>query len=50
LMGPSWFGSEPMEGVVLRREDGARCKVVRPGFSRRPDHSWVDRRTNECRR
>lgn len=40
LIGPSRFGHQPMEGVVLRRADGARCKVVRPGFSRKPDSEW----------
>lgn len=37
LMGRSRFGSEPMEGVVLRRDDGQRCKVLRPGFVRAGD-------------
>jgi hypothetical protein len=37
LMGRSRFGSEPMEGVVLRDEDGRRCKVLRPGFVRAGD-------------
>lgn len=46
LMGTSRFGSKPMEGVVLRREDGTRCKVIRPGFSRRTDDSWGAGRTN----
>lgn len=32
LMGRSRLGSELMEGVVLRRDDGQRCKVLRPGF------------------
>lgn len=34
LMDTSRFGSNPMEGVVLRRTDGRICKVVRPGFVR----------------
>ena len=38
LMGTSRFGTAPMEGVVLRRDDGARCKVLRPGFVRAGDH------------
>lgn len=39
LMGTSCFATAPMEGVVLRRDDGARCKVLRPGFVRaRDDH------------
>lgn len=37
LMGRSRLGSELMEGVVLRREDGQRCKVLRPGFVRAGD-------------
>jgi len=37
LMGTSRFGTAPMEGVVLRRGDGARCKVLRPGFARAGD-------------
>lgn len=37
LMGRSRFGSELMEGVVLRRGDGQRCKVLRPGFVRAGD-------------
>jgi RNA ligase len=37
LMGRSSFGSEFMEGVVLRRDDGQRCKVLRPGFVRAGD-------------
>lgn len=28
------------EGAVLRRADGRRCKVVRPGFIRRDDAAW----------
>lgn len=37
LIGSSTFGSTPMEGVVLRRDDGQACKVVRPGFVRAGD-------------
>lgn len=37
LMGQSRLGSELMEGVVLRRDDGQRCKVLRPGFVRAGD-------------
>lgn len=37
LMGQSLFGTAPMEGVVLRRGDGPRCKVLRPGFVRACD-------------
>jgi len=48
LLGRSAFGDEAMEGVVLRRPDGSRCKIVRPGFTRRPDGSWDGRRTNRC--
>lgn len=39
-MGQSRFGHQPMEGVVLRRADGARCKVARTGFRRKPDSEW----------
>lgn len=28
------------EGLILRRDDGQRCKVVRPGFTRRDDAAW----------
>lgn len=37
LMGRSRFGSELMEGVVLRKDDGQRSKVLRPGFVRAGD-------------
>lgn len=37
LMGRSRCGSEFMEGAVLRRSDGQRCKVLRPGFIRAGD-------------
>ena len=37
LMGRSRFGSELMEGVVLRKDDGQRCKVLRLGFVRAGD-------------
>lgn len=37
LMGRSRFGSELMEGVVLRRDDGQRSKVLRPDFVRAGD-------------
>lgn len=40
LLGASRFGREPMEGLVIRRPDGARCKIVRPGFVRRSDDEW----------
>lgn len=44
LAGPSRLGSEPMEGVVLRREhDGRlvdRVKWLRPGFRRIDDAAW----------
>lgn len=45
LMGTSRLGSEPMEGVVLRRDDGASCKVLRPGFARAAD-DHIGRRVN----
>ena len=37
LMGRSRLGTELTEGVVLRRDDGQRCKVLRPGFVRADD-------------
>lgn len=37
LLGVSRFGGAPMEGAVLRRDDGPICKVVRPDFERAPD-------------
>lgn len=37
LLGLSKVGSMPMEGGVLRRDDGAMCKVVRRGFVRADD-------------
>jgi len=37
LMVRSRFGLELMEGVVLRRGDGQRCKILRPGFVRAGD-------------
>lgn len=44
LCGVSHFASEPMEGVVVRRErDGVlvdRGKWVRPGFTPKPDAAW----------
>jgi RNA ligase len=48
LLGPSAYSSsDPVEGVVLRREDGQRCKILRPGFVRRSDEDWrMSRRHN----
>ncbi len=46
LIGPSKVGSTFMEGVVLRRDDGAVCKVVRPGFVRAGDDR-IARHRNE---
>lgn len=42
LLGPSAFGSEPMEGVVVRsRQDPSeRAKVLRAGFDRLGDDAW----------
>ncbi len=37
LLGRSRMGSELMEGAVLRRDNGQRCKVLRPGFVRAGD-------------
>jgi len=45
LMVRSRFGSETMEGAVLRR-DGLRCKVVHHGFSRKTDADWAKDRTH----
>ncbi|MDQ2883782.1 MAG: RNA ligase family protein [Actinomycetota bacterium] len=45
LMGRSRLGSELMEGAVLRRDDGQRCKVLRPGFVRAGDTN-IGRRRN----
>jgi hypothetical protein len=45
LIGPSGLGSQPMEGVVIRRDDGQLCKVVRPGFVRAGDDR-IGRRRN----
>jgi hypothetical protein len=47
LLGRSRFSSEAMEGAVLRAPEGARCKVLRPGFVRRDDDDWsASRRHN----
>lgn len=34
LFGPSAYGAPRAEGLVLRLDDGRRCKVVDPGFVR----------------
>ncbi len=39
----AWARGQPPEGVILRRGDGRRCKVVRDGFVRRDDASWRQR-------
>lgn len=44
LLGPSTVGATLMEGIVLRRDDGAVCKVVRPGFVRADDDRIARRR------
>lgn len=44
LLGPSAFGAAQMEGAVLRRADGRRCKVVADGFTRAQDHEIARRR------
>lgn len=44
LLGPSAFGAKQMEGAVLRRADGLRCKVVAPGFTRATDGQIARRR------
>lgn len=48
LMGPSRFGHEPMEGVVLRRGRHGRCKVVRPDFVRATDRELARARNGLC--
>jgi hypothetical protein len=49
-LGPSRFGVEPAEGLVVRTLDGGApriAKVLRPGFERRPDAAWRgDQRRN----
>jgi hypothetical protein len=40
LIGASAWGSEPAEGIVLRRPDGARAKVVRSEFRQADDADW----------
>lgn len=42
LLGPSAFGPEPMEGVVLRslQHPGERAKMLRAGFDRLDDDAW----------
>lgn len=46
LMGRSAFGSEKMEGVVVRPLGGAVrvAKLLRPGFRPIPDQQWQGRR------
>lgn len=44
----SRFGTGPMEGVVLRRRDGRRCKVVRCDFVRAADNG-IGRARNRVR-
>jgi hypothetical protein len=42
MLGPSAFGDEQAEGVVVRRDDtGQRCKVVAAGFQQVDDASWA---------
>jgi len=47
LMGPSRFGSEPMEGMYLRADDGewlvARAKLVRETWVQVDDEHWSRR-------
>lgn len=43
LIGPSRFGQEEAEGLVLRRIEGAPiAKLLSHGFSRRSDEFWAD--------
>jgi hypothetical protein len=47
LIGPSTWGSEVSEGVVLRRMgDDARAKVVRADYRRKTDEEWTTRSRN----
>ncbi len=46
LIEVSHFGSEQMEGVVLRSDGAGRCKVLRPGFVRAADDQ-IGRARNE---
>lgn len=41
LIGPSRWGPDMAEGVVLRRADGRRCKVVRADFTQRSEVEWA---------
>lgn len=34
------WGQTQAEGVIFRRSDGQRCKVVRPDFIQRSNDSW----------
>jgi len=36
------WGPGRAEGVVLRRPDGIKCKVVRSDYLARPDQSWAE--------
>ena len=42
LLGPSAFGPEPMEGVVVRslQNPSERAKILRAGFDRLDDDAW----------
>lgn len=51
LLGTSSLSSDrPAEGLILRRADGRRCKVVAASHVRRSDTEWAQRRRhNELR-
>jgi RNA ligase len=40
LIGASTWGGEPAEGLVLRRPDGGRAKIVRDGYRQSDDAAW----------
>ena len=42
LMGPSSWGSEPMEGLFIRsvQDPNGRAKILRAGFDRLDDEGW----------
>ena len=41
FIGVSRWGSDVMEGIVVRDGNGRRAKVVRPGYRQRSDDSWA---------
>lgn len=50
LAGSALSSDQPVEGLVVRRADGQRCKVVADGHVRRSDADWAqERRHNDLR-